>query len=400
MMLVSFIRYLKGYLRIRVTGYSPERFLNLCKNKKIEVWDLKSSTNSYLMFIKISGFRKLKPIVKKTKTKVTIEERIGLPFFFYKYRKRLCFWCGLFASVLIILCFTFFIWNIDCVGNQHITDEVILEFLETKKITSGTLKNQISCTQIAKEIRKNFDDIIWVSCSMKGTKLMIHIKENSDTFTKKETSLMACDLVSSKNGIVTEIITRNGIPKVSVGSEVKKGDVLVSGIVEIYNDAKEVVATHMVVADANISIQSIQEYKETISKKYKKKKYTKKSRILPYLLIGNREISLGFSKNSYKNFDIFTQVTRFKIGESIELPFAFGKKIISEYEWEIKEYSNEQMEMLLTKNFKLFCEKLEQQKIEIIEKELLITQTNKEGTAMSTLNLIEENCFERKTIDF
>ena len=43
---------------------------------------------------------------------------------------------------------------------------------------------------------------------------------------------------------------------------------------------------------------------------------------------------------------------------------------------------------------------IEQQKIEIIEKELLITQTNKEGTAMSTLNLIEENCFERKNIDF
>ena len=32
--------------------------------------------------------------VKKTKTKVTIEERFGLPFFFHKYRKRKMFFCG------------------------------------------------------------------------------------------------------------------------------------------------------------------------------------------------------------------------------------------------------------------------------------------------------------------
>lgn len=29
-MLISFFRYLKGYVRIRLSGYSPERFLNLC----------------------------------------------------------------------------------------------------------------------------------------------------------------------------------------------------------------------------------------------------------------------------------------------------------------------------------------------------------------------------------
>ena len=399
-MLVSFMRYIRGYLRIRVSGYSPERFLNLCKNKKIDVWDLKASSDSYLMYIKISGFRKLKPIVKKTKTKVTIEERIGLPFFFYKYRKRLTFWCGSIFSILLILLLTFFIWNIECVGNQHITDEVILEFLQTKQIFPGTLKTQISCEQLAKDIRKNFDDVIWVSCSMKGTKLMVHIKENTDTFSQNEFISNACDLISTQNGIVTNIVTRNGVPKVQVGSEVKKGDVLVSGTVEIYNDAKEVVATHLVLADASVSIKSIREYKETISRKYQKKKYTNRTKTLPYLRIGNHAISLGFSKNSYKRFDIFTKESRLKLGDNITLPISFGKKVFSEYEWVEKEYTEDQMEMLLNKNFELYCNKLEQKEIKIIEKDLTITQTNKEGIAMSTLILIEENCFDRKSIDF
>lgn len=29
-MIQSLFRYLKGYVKIRITGYSPERFLNMC----------------------------------------------------------------------------------------------------------------------------------------------------------------------------------------------------------------------------------------------------------------------------------------------------------------------------------------------------------------------------------
>ena len=102
--LISLFRYIQGYLKIRITGYSPERFLNLCKNKKIAVWGLLSDRNAYVMYIKVSGFRRLKPILKKTQTKVTIEERIGLPFFFYKYRKRKLFFIG------FLFCLFLFIW--------------------------------------------------------------------------------------------------------------------------------------------------------------------------------------------------------------------------------------------------------------------------------------------------
>ena len=58
MLFTSMLHYLRGYLKIRVTGYSPERFLNLCKNKKINIWGLEAKHNAYDMYISISGFRK------------------------------------------------------------------------------------------------------------------------------------------------------------------------------------------------------------------------------------------------------------------------------------------------------------------------------------------------------
>ena len=68
-MLEHILNTLKGYLKIRIIGYSPERFLNLCKNKEIRIWDLEAKGNDYEMLISVKDFLKLKPLLKKTQTK-------------------------------------------------------------------------------------------------------------------------------------------------------------------------------------------------------------------------------------------------------------------------------------------------------------------------------------------
>ena len=139
----SFFRYLKGYLKIRIKGYSPERFVNLCKYKGIEIWDLKYNLDSYEMYISVSDFRKLKPLLKKTVTKVLILERLGFPFFLYHYRKRKLFFVGIAVCILFVYMMTLFLWRIEIEGNQRITNDVILEYLETKQIHYGMKMKEI-----------------------------------------------------------------------------------------------------------------------------------------------------------------------------------------------------------------------------------------------------------------
>ena len=52
-------KQLLGYIKIKITGGSPERFLNLCKHKEIEIWNLESKKDSYEMLITIHDFRML-----------------------------------------------------------------------------------------------------------------------------------------------------------------------------------------------------------------------------------------------------------------------------------------------------------------------------------------------------
>ena len=49
-MLISLVKYIRGFVKIQITGYSPERFINLCTSKKIFIWNIKEVSNGYSMY--------------------------------------------------------------------------------------------------------------------------------------------------------------------------------------------------------------------------------------------------------------------------------------------------------------------------------------------------------------
>ena len=397
-MFVLLMRYLKGYLRICVTSTSPERFLNLCRNRGILLWGLSPHGRDYEMYISIRGFRKLKPVLKKTKTKVTIEERFGLPFFFHKYRKRKMFFCGAAGCVMIVYLLSLFIWNIHIDGNQTRTDETILAFLEEKNTVHGMLRKDVDCEQIVKDIRQQFDDIIWVSAYVKGTRLMIQVKENSDTITMPATEMeKPSDIVADKDGVVTEIITRKGVPLVHAGDEVKKGDLLVSGRVEVLNDSKEVIGYQYQTADADIFVQTVCPYEEKMERAYEKKIYTEKERRKYYLKWNDIKVSVGMTKNQYQHAERLTEEYRWTLGEHFVLPVSHGMEWEREYRLQKKLYGKEEVQTMLRENFHRFCGELEKKGVQILENNVKIHIGQNLATAKGTLTLIEPAGEQRET---
>lgn len=390
-MLISILRYLKGYLRIRITGYSPERFLNLCSHHQIYLWDLTPSSHSYEMYISVKGFRKLKPIVRKTRTKVIIVGRYGFPFFLHRYRKRKMFFAGAFVSIALIYFMSLFIWNIHIEGNCTRTDENILEFLESQNVEHGMKKSKVDCDRIVKDIRKQYDDIIWVSASIQGTRLIIQVKENEDTFTEEEDTdtKEPCDIIADKDGIISSIITRSGVPQVGEGSEVKKGDLLVSGKVEVKNDAGEVVNYQYQASDADIFAQTTLNYENEIPLTYTAKEYSGTEKHLYFLKIGKYTFSLGSLKNNDKNSERMTKETQARIGESFYLPLTYGVTRIRHYTPKEKPYSKKELQTLLTGDFERFCEDLEKKGVQILENDVKIYTGQKSALAKGSLKLIE-----------
>ena len=403
-MIRSFIRWLQGYIRLCVAGYSPERFLNMCCFHNLFIWGLEPTEKGYEMYMSISDFRKLKPIIRKTHTKVTLEGRYGFPFFLARYRKRKLFFAGLFLCAVLLRAYSLFIWDIHFEGNERYPDTTLAEFLESEGVAPAMLRSRVDCPGIVKAIRKEYNDIVWVSASIDGSRLKIQIKENEDTFPEKDASVVPdggeekpVDLIASSDGVVTKIVTRSGVPQVHVGDTVKKGDILVLGRVEVVNDSQEVVSYQYHRSDADVFADTQMEYTDTLPLTYQEKVYDGKKKYQPFIRLADWTVSVGSIKNKYEHSERVTEETQIRLGENFYLPLFYGMKSVKSYSLVERTYSEEEARRLLSLDFKRFCEDLEEKGVQIRENNVKIHLYEDSASASGTVYLNERITEEAAT---
>lgn len=304
-MLIDKLKYLQGYVRIKLRGYAPERFLNLCSNHNILIWNLECEEGSYVFCISVKGLKSLKPILKKTRTMFEITERHGVPFYLHRYRKRKAFAAGIALCLAMLYIMSLFVWKIEIKGNQHRTDEGIIKFLEENHVYHGMAKSKINCEEIEELLRTGYDDIIWASAEMEGTLLIINIQENlavnRQAEEKEAKEQGPLDIVADKDAIIYSILTRQGIPVVENGKEVKAGEILVEGKIPVPDDNGETASFQYCVSDADILGITEYGYKDVFPLEYNAKVFTGKESNAYSLQVGKSCLSLPeFKKIFYR----------------------------------------------------------------------------------------------------
>ena len=338
----------------------------------------------------VKDFKKLRHISHKTATKITIVKKYGLPFYLFDHRRRKLFFAGIFAAAILLSIMSGYIWDIEILGTHTRTEEVIRTFLKEKNVNTGMRRSDIDCDRIVKDIRKGFDDIIWVSASIEGTRLIIQIKENEDAKTDiYPNSDAGTDLVSDRTGTIVRIITRKGIPLVQEGASVNPGDILVSGQIPILNDAKEITGYEPCHSDADIFIKTQITYKNTLSRKYVKKTSVKFPRLFYlYFRIGKYRLSPFFIWSPYEHYSKNTKESRLKLLDHFYLPAYIGVVGLTPYKPVMKNYTDQQLQDKLNRYFLRYCEDLDKKGVEIIQNDVKIDTGSKEGAISGTLTII------------
>ena len=368
-MIHKVIRYFKGYLRIRISGKSVERFLNTCSYKGIYLWNLKAFQSYYEMNIGIKDFMKLKPVIRKTGTKAVIVNRAGFPFFLREYKNRKLFFAGYIICFLIILKLSGYIWKIDIQGNLSNTTENINVFLSSENVETGMKRKDVDCMEIARKLRNHYNDMIWVSASLEGTNLIIQIKENTDIPQVESPDLSnkeeAYDIVASKDCMITKIVMRNGICQIKEGEHVKKGDVLISGQIPIKNDAGEITDYQYCTSDADIYGRFKLSYEDESSMTYFEKKNLNIHKTEYFFCYDKYRFRLGSTENKYTHFTENSLQKKYK-------NFTVGIKNIYPYQPSKKAYSKNEIQKLLSKNFQYYCNELEKKGVVILQNDVKI----------------------------
>ena len=374
--MIQVIRYLKGYLAIKVYGFSPERFMNLCSHHKIFLWDVENHGNYYTMKISLQGFYRLKGITRKTGTRVVITKRYGLPFLSTRMWKRRIFMLGLLGSLVFCIWMSRFIWAVEVEGNYYVTTDVFLDFLEENDVFVGMKKENVEIETLEKAIRAQFNIVTWTSARIDGTRLLIQIKENDLIPAEDEKSEPAegegQDLVAEKEGEVISIVTRSGVPKVTAGTAVAEGDILVEGSIPIMNEDGTVRRYDYCRADADIMLRCVYDMEEKLQEKYEQKLYTGNEKKFPFLMFGTKKIKLPEFGKKYEQQDVVEEKRQLKLFGNYYLPVYFGRDLVREYVTEERVYTREQVKELFEEKIQKFIESLQEKGVQIIEKNVTI----------------------------
>lgn len=388
--MIGFLKYMRGYLRIRVWGFSPERFMNLCSNKGILLWNIVREGDVYYMNINLRSFRQLRPIVRKTGTRAVILERYGLPFFLPKLLRRKIFVAGLFLAVAFWMWSSLYVWNIELEGNYQITEDIFQTFLEQNQVKIGIRKEHLNIEALEKEIRRQFPQVTWASARLSGTRLIIAIKENdAAVIVEEENTEVGTDLVAEYDGTVVSIVVRSGVPAVKAGDVVEKGTVLVDGKVPVYNEDATVREYYLVASDADIILEHVRNFSARLEFDYIKKEYTGREKKSYYLRVGGSEWRLPQEK-AYLVQDSLIRESRPLLFEKLSIPVYLGTKTDREYQNVEYEYTLEEAETLLNQKIIDFIANLEEKGVQIIEKDVKI-DTNSGSWIVSGKFLVRES---------
>ena len=367
-----FKRWCNGYVYARIDGNYKERFINLCSNNKLHVYGVERRENYFDFCMNIDDYKNTKKIIRKVHTVPRIYRKVGLPFIFEKCKKRSSFVIGLILGIFIIYILSLFIWDIEITGENYYTDYELIKFLEKKNVSQGMMVKNVVCSDIESAIRNKYSDIGWVSAQIKGTRLIISIKENVK-FDNKQSSNNPRHIVAPTDGVIKSIVVKNGEPQVENGESVTRGQVLVKGIMNIEDDSKTVIRKHAIVSEANIIIEYSREYYSRIDRMYNKRIYADKKRKTCEIIFNKHNyISLytnKFTLNSIKkidNFDVIVNNYNVSLGKNMYLPIEIVETDYREYKIIKERYTDDELRSIASSRFDRYKNELNKENVTMI----------------------------------
>lgn len=390
----------QGYVIVFAKGPYMERFFQQCAKRGLLLWNIEANNDGYTFMVYKKSYGIVSDLAKATGSNLSILKKIGLPFFLHQYRKRKMFVLCCLASLIMLYIFSLFLWDVTIDGASTYSDQEILDYVTTQCVHVGDPLKRIDCVLLEEMVRTQFPKMAWVSCELKGTQLVIHIKEMIP-LKEHQDKIVPSDLVAVKDATISKIVMREGTLQVKVGQYVKSNDLLVSGKIEYHDDAGEVMKTSYLAADADVIAKTKYNYCDQLEYVQYKKEYINENKYSFYLHLGNRKICVlptVKSKNK-KEFDDQSKFYKFKLGKTFYFPIQIERLVKKPYILKRVEYTKDQLKKEAQKHLKEYCDNLSQKGVEIIGNNVTIKDVDGKLVASGSVFTLE-SIGKRKNINF
>ena len=388
------LNYIFGYVKINIEGYYIERFINICTNQKIVIWNLKRDKSINLKLnVGIQDFKEIIKIAKKTQCKVKIEKKKGIPFIMHKYKKRKIFAIALIMLIFVIGISSTYIWNIEIKAENDEEFEGIYQDLEDAGLKVGTKKSKLDTKEIINSVRLKRDDIAWMGIEQKGTNIIVSLVK-----TEKKPEIVDeddfCNIVSDKTGIITKINAQDGTGAVKVGDTVNVGTVLINGWIE-----GKYAGVRYVHAKGEIEAKVWYTKTKKILYNTTEETETGNEENTYGIKINNFQINLPKGVSKFQNYDTIVTEKKIKLFSDFYLPISIIKTTNKEIKKEQKKYTKQEAINLGIEELEQELDQEIQDKTKIVNKNVN-TYEEEDGVEITLTYEVIENIGTNEKIVF
>ena len=217
--------------RILIQGKNPDYFLRFLVGMHISIYKKEDSPSGIILVVSEDDYKKIKEI--KTSYKITVLNRYGLLKIKYLARKYFLFLLGILLFLGVLFFLSHITFEIEVIHSNSLVREIIYRDLEEFGISKFHFKVSYDQKEeiVSKILEKETERIEWLEIEEVGTKYVVRVEERKKN--KEEEECKPQSIVASKDAMILEIQAESGEVVKKKLDYVKRGDVIISGL--IYN---------------------------------------------------------------------------------------------------------------------------------------------------------------------
>lgn len=318
--------YIRGYYTVSASARGASTALDVLVKNCVPFYRVRAEGEGRVSFrLDSAGLKRYLSLTDGHIIEDEKVERTGLFSVAQKYKLRIGYFTGAVIFALLLFSSSLFVWDINIEGETSVSENEILSALEKQGLYTGAFIPRINTEVISLETVINIKELSYTSINLRGTVAQVIVREEKEN--EKEKLSVPSNLVALRDGQIETIELLGGMPSVKHGQIVKKGQLLVSGVID-----SQAVGYRLVRSRGNVFARVTLSYDASVPLDFEQKTYTGKQIIRKSVKFFAKKINL-FSNGeiSYEKYDTIEVEKRFCLFGIVELPIFIKTLTISEY---------------------------------------------------------------------
>lgn len=327
------IDFFAGVCRFETDAGNAEQVLDLLLRTGIVYRDLSVGDGRTVLFCSVGSARRLAAGCDSCGIAASYRIIYGLPGMWGTLRRRAGLAIGAAAALLVLILGESVIWDVRVTGCGR-----VLTVTETESIFAslgirpGVRRRSVNGDRIAADAVTASDKLAWAAVNIRGTTAVIEVREQTDPPDDTADPFAEYDgvnLVAERDGLVVGMEVISGKPVVVRGQSVKRGDLLVSGVIDSTR-----IGFRLAHSRGEVRAETVRKIEVEVPYRYEKKQPDGSNELEIWLIFFSKEIKLfkkggntGAERDTINTRDLITlpggKVVPIGIGSARNLGYTY-----------------------------------------------------------------------------